>query len=97
MTLFQFLNQVRKNGGDITRLKISKIDGSTSIWREGLKINGLRGNRLSVEYNGDHELMTGHSILKCLVETVSRLPPSKTKLSQRKSAQPAILIVVKDA
>lgn len=97
MTLFQFLNQLRKNGGDISRLKVSKVDASTSIWREGLKINSLRGNRLSVEYNGDHELMTGHSILKCLVETVSRLPTSKTRLSQPKSAQPAIMIVVKSA
>lgn len=97
MTLLQFLNQIRKDGGDISKLKISIRNSESQIWRKGLKVNSLRGNRLSVDHGGNYELTPSHSCLRSLVETISLVAPSKKSLSNSDTNQASILVVVKSA
>lgn len=94
MTLLNFLRQLRKDGGDISKLKV-RIKGADSGWGEGFKVNGLRGNRMSIEYGGNYDLTSGHSCLSCIVDTISKLPLNrKKKLTEKSEAQAAILVTV---
>lgn len=96
MTLLQFLNKLRKDGGDITRLKVRMRDAEGSTWRNGLKVNGLRGNRLSVAYgpHEDYQLMAGHSCLSCSVEAISVIPLSNKRLSAPRSNDTSLLVTI---
>lgn len=98
MTLIHFLNSLRKSGGDITRLRVVKPNAWGSAWEKGLNVAGLRGNRLSVEFqNNNHELMAGHSCLNCEVESISRVSLGRRKkLSGSIWDSPAILVTIRE-
>ncbi len=94
MTLLQFLNKLRKSGGDITRLHV-RIKNADSSWGAGFKVNGLRGKRMTIEYSGDYVLMSGHSVLSCVVDTMSRISSTrKRNLTGNKENLASILVTV---
>lgn len=79
MTLFQFLNLLRKEGVNLTKLHV-RIAGNVGQWGKGFQLRKLRGNRLSIktDFDNDYDLTSGHSILKSSVISVSRYTNLRT-------------------
>lgn len=95
MTLFQFLNLIRKEGVDITRIHV-RMARTTGTWGRGLQLSSLRGNRLGVKTAGDddYKLHPGHQALRGEVISVHRYSESiMNKLVSHERA-PAIVVEI---